>query len=198
MALFTVTTVRPFSEPITPPRQGINIISSTYPLNACAIIINCIYCVGLFECDFENGVCGMDIGQSGSYTWTTYSGGTGSPNTGPSEGHSQSQYYVYAEASNRNEGDTTRYNVYIYSDSTRNIYIASWMYSIYFQLGSKPLRCPTLEVSVSGFPTICMENIWVHRASPSSKERPVADALACGLRVATNKIYGSDKKFKFN
>ena len=62
----------------------------------------------LFDCTFENGVCGMERVPTVGYRWIIDSGGTGSPGTGPSQGDSQSQFYVYAEASNRQPGDVAR------------------------------------------------------------------------------------------
>ena len=62
----------------------------------------------IFECTFENDTCGMVMEQTDNYQWTRHSGGTASSNTGPSQGDSQSRFYVYAEASNQQPGTTAR------------------------------------------------------------------------------------------
>ena len=54
-------------------------------------------------------MCSMLSEQTEGYEWTRDSGGTDSANTGPSQGDGQSQFYVYAEATNMQQGHTARY-----------------------------------------------------------------------------------------
>ena len=50
----------------------------------------------------------MQMVPTVGYMWIIDSGGTASANTGPSQGDSQSQFYVYAEATNQQPGDIAR------------------------------------------------------------------------------------------
>ena len=59
----------------------------------------------IFECTFENDLCGMDVDQT-DYKWTRETGSIASSDTGPSQGDRQSQFYLYAEATNKRTGDS--------------------------------------------------------------------------------------------
>ena len=62
----------------------------------------------LFDCSFENAMCGLLNDPSAALPWQRSSGGTQSSNTGPSEGDNQSQFYVFVEATNVQVGDKAR------------------------------------------------------------------------------------------
>ena len=71
------------------------------------------------NCDFESGICGyLNTRVNDQFDWLSSSGGTLSPNSGPSVDHttnSDQGFYMYIEASGRNKGDR------------------AWFYSQYFQ-----------------------------------------------------------------